>query len=126
VKWLALCAILLVACGGAGPALTPDDIESALTQAGAGGFDRGRTEEGSPVPQSYTDHATFTAYGKPGQYFLCDMKKNCDAIFAYFDALKALAGPYTYQSGSGRVVIQLNSGLLPDQARLVAGAIQGR
>jgi hypothetical protein len=28
-----------------------------------------------------------------GQFFICDTKKNCDAIYAYYHALKALAGP---------------------------------
>jgi hypothetical protein len=62
---------------------------------------------------------------KGGQYFICDTKQNCDAIFAYYDALKALAGPYTYQSGSGLVVVQLNSELTPDAAAKVADALKG-
>ncbi len=46
--------------------------------------------------------------------FVCDTKKNCDAIYAYFDALKGLAGPYLYQSPGGMVVVQMNSGLMPE------------
>jgi transcriptional regulator with XRE-family HTH domain len=79
-----------------------------------------------PVPKSYTAHQAFEVASvapKGGQVFTCDTKQNCDAIFAYFDALKALAGPYTYQSPGGTVVAQLNSGLKPDEAAKFAAAI---
>jgi hypothetical protein len=71
------------------------------------------------LPQSFTEQVGFTIPSlgdSGGQLFVCDTKKNCDAIFAYFDALKALTGPYLYQSPSGTVVVQLNSGLTPDEA----------
>ena len=79
---------------------------------------------GEAVPQSYTTHAKFMYEGKTGQAFICDTKKNCDAIYAYFDILKGLAGPYTYQSDSGLVVIQLNSSLTPEQGAAAAEAIK--
>lgn len=44
--------------------------------------------------------------------------------FPKYDALKALAGPYVYQSPSGTVVAQLNSGLTPDEAKKFEQAIQ--
>lgn len=55
---------------------------------------------------------------------MCDTKQNCDAIYAYFDALKAIAGPYLYQSDGGRVVLQLNSGLTPETAAKFAETIK--
>lgn len=121
MKWLIVPAVLLLfACGGS--ALTPASVEAALSGAGASSFQQKKAPE--TVPQSYTAHATFMVAGKTAQYFVCDTKKNCDALFAYFDALKALAGPYTYQSGSGLVVVQLNSGLAPAQARPIEQAVK--
>jgi hypothetical protein len=64
-------------------------------------------EASAPVPKSYIAHQAFeipSVAPKGGQFFVCDTKKNCDAIYAYYDALKALAGPYMYQSPSGTVV----------------------
>lgn len=61
---------------------------------------------------------------KGGQVFVCSTKQNCDAIYAYFDALKALAGPYLYRSPSGAVVAQLNSGLDAATADTFKAAIE--
>lgn len=80
-----------------------------------------------PVPRSYLERWVFTIPSvapKGGQLFVCDTKKNCDALYAYYDALKALAGPYTYQSGSGLIVVQLNSGLAPGDAEMFEAALQ--
>ena len=75
--------------------------------------------EGSVLPNVFDERLGF-AVGevspKGGQIFVCRSRQNCDALYAYFDALKALAGPYTYQSAGGTVVAQLNSGLTPDTA----------
>jgi hypothetical protein len=114
--------LLLTACVGT-PAPTPATVESALASAGASGF--AASKAGGTAPQSYTSHADFVIGDKGGQYFICDTKRNCDAIYAYFDALKALAGPYTYRSGGGLVVVQLNSELAPDAAAKIEAAIKG-
>jgi hypothetical protein len=79
----------------------------------------GERREGSPVPNSYKEHVEFVVNEvapRGGQVFVCDTKRNCDALYAYFDALVAIGGPYYYQSPSGTVVAQLNSGLTPDTA----------
>jgi len=76
-------------------------------------------EAGSPLPHSYDEWLRFTLSEiapKGGQVFVCRSKQNCDALYAYFDALKGLGGPYYYQSAGGTVVAQLNSGLTPDTA----------
>ena len=112
---------VLVACGGA-PAPTPATVEAALTAAGGSAFARGRID--GPVPQSYTDHADFMIGDKGGQYFICQDKDGCDALFAYYDALQFLAGPYLYRNQSGTVVVQLNSGLLPDEAAKYKDAVE--
>ena len=117
--------LALSACGGSGPP-TAQQVSEKLTAAGASKFYDEDVSKG-PVPQSFTAHQAFEVASvapKGGQYFVCDTKKNCDAIFAYFDALKALAGPYTYQSPSGTVVVQLNSGLKPDEAAKFEAAIK--
>lgn len=116
---LILIAVLLTSCGGT----PPPTIANVTAAIGAQNVREGAA--GATVPQSYTAHATFEVAGKPGQVFVCDTKRNCDAIFAYFDALKALAGPYTYQSGSGLVVVQLNSALTPTDAAKVEQAVKG-
>lgn len=43
--------------------------------------------------------------------------------FAYFDALKNIAGPYLYQSPNGKVVLQLNAGLTEETAKKLEQAI---
>jgi len=73
----------------------------------------------SPLPNSFSERLAFSIpeiAPKGGQVFICDTKKNCDALYAYFDLLKGLAGPYLYQSPNGKVVVQLNSGLSPQTA----------
>lgn len=82
----------------------------------------------SPLPNSYKEHFSFalpSVAPKGGQVFICAEKSHCDAIYAYFDALKALAGPYLYRSKDGLVVAQLNSGLTPDAAVKIGNVIDG-
>lgn len=125
MKRLLVFLFLLAACGGA-PALTGADVAGKLP-ALATDVRATALTEGAPVPHSFTEHWSFTIASvapRGGQFFVCDTKKNCDAIYAYFDALKALAGPYLYQSADGRVVMQLNSGLTPDQASSFEAAVK--
>lgn len=117
----------LVACGGAPAATTPQQVADALKTAGAMNIADEQIGADVPIPKSFTTHQAFIipALGdKGGQFFVCDTAKNCDAIYAYFDALKALAGPYHYKNKSGTVVVQLNSGLTPDQAKPFQQAIE--
>lgn len=116
----------LIACGGA-PAVTAQQVAEKLTAAGATNIHDEQIAANVPVPKSYIAHQAFeipSVAPKGGQFFVCDTKQNCDAIFAYYDALKALAGPYTYQSPAGTVVAQLNSGLKPDEAAKFEAAIR--
>jgi hypothetical protein len=81
----------------------------------------------TPVPRSFIAHRAFeipSVAPRGGQFFLCDTKRNCDAIYAYFDAFKALGGPYLFQSPGGTVVLQLNSGLTPDEAATYEAAVK--
>ena len=117
----------LCSCIGGSPAVTPAQVAEKFTAAGASNVHDETLPADAPVPKSYTAHQAFeiaSVAPKGGQYFVCDTKKNCDAIFAYYDALKALAGPYTYQSPSGTVVAQLNSGLTPDEAAKFEQAVK--
>lgn len=114
-------AMVLAACAtSAQPAtVTAQDVADKFVAAGVGVSDvkSGDVPDSASLPRSYQEHIEFIvaeATPRGGQIFVCDTKKNCDAIYAYFDALKALAGPYTYQSPSGLVVAQLNSGLSPE------------
>lgn len=126
---LALLALVLTlaACGGAPTGVTAQQITDALTAAGATNVRAEALAAEVPVPKSYTAHYVFEAPSvapKGGQVFVCDTKQNCDAIYAYYDALKMLAGPYLYQSPSGTVVAQLNNGLTPDEAAKFEQAIK--
>lgn len=119
--------LILIACGGA-PAPSIDQVSAALAATGATDIRNEPLAEGAPVPRSFTEHRVFTIDAvapKGGQVFICDTARNCDAIYAYFDALKALAGPYIYRAKSGLVVVQLNSGLTPDQAAPFERAVEG-
>jgi hypothetical protein len=81
----------------------------------------------SPVPNSYKEHLVLTLPSvapKGGQFFICEKREYCDALFAYFDALKGLAGPYLYRSKDGLVVAQLNSGLEPKAAEQVQTVVE--
>jgi hypothetical protein len=125
MKRLLVFVFFLAACGGA-PALTGADVAAKLPPA-ATDVKATPLTEGAPVPRSFTEHWSFTlapVAPRGGQFFVCDTKKNCDAIYAYFDALKGLAGPYLYQSPSGTIVMQLNSGLTPDQASSFEAAVK--
>src|SRR5690349_21613714 len=115
-RWIIIVAVFLVACGGAAPpsAVSGQSVIDAWNTAGLEVTDVQTPERDpeSPVPNSYQERVTFTigeVAPDGGQVFVCDTKQNCDAIFAYFEALTALAGPYLYQSPDGRVVAQLNS-----------------
>jgi len=117
-------ASLLAACGSGSSnsdSITAQVVIDKFNEAGLDvqDIEVGERDPDSPVPNSYQENLWFSipeVAPKGGQIFVCDTKKNCDALYAYFDALKALAGPYLYQSPSGTVVAQLNSGLTPDTA----------
>lgn len=123
--WL-LAALILASCGGA-PAATADQVAAALTAAGAVNVHAEAFRDEATVPRSFTDRQVFAIASiapAGGQFFVCDTKANCDAIYAYYAALKALAGPYLYQSPSGTVVVQLNSTLAPTEATKFEQAVK--
>jgi len=101
------------------PPLTGQAVIDKFNAAGLGVTDvrPEKREPDSPLPNSFQEYLGFAipeVAPKGGQVFVCDTKRNCDAIYAYFDALKSMAGPYLYQSPGGTVVVQLNSGLNPE------------
>jgi hypothetical protein len=123
---LILLAVLLVSCGGAPAAPTGQSVLDKFKAAGIA-ITPATPAGGDAIPKSYLERMSFTIDSiapAGGQVFICDTKKNCDAIYAYFDALKALAGPYLYQSPGGTVVAQLNSGLSPTEATKFDQVIQ--
>jgi len=128
ITTLVALTLLLAACGGAPAQATAEQITAALTAAGATNVRAEAMPADSPVPNSASAHYVFEVASvapKGGQVFVCATKQNCDAIHAYFDALKALAGPYLYRSPSGQVVAQLNSGLDATAAAAFEKALQG-
>ena len=121
-----LLAISLASCSS--ELLTAQDVIDEFIAAGLEVNDIKIEERDptSPLPNSFQERWSFSVSEvtpRGGQIFVCDTKENCDAIFVYFDALKALAGPYLYQSPSGLVVAQMNSGLHPETAASFAEVI---
>ena len=124
---ITLLILVLAACGGAPATVTAQQVIDKFKAAGlevenphAPTF-----QAGSPFPQSFKEGISFDlpslkaadASEPPhGAVLVCDTKKNCDAIYAYLDALKGLLGPYYYQSASGTVVATLDSTMKADQA----------
>lgn len=115
---IAVCLLLLVACGA-----SPPTAQSIVDQFKAAGLEvenphTPKFADNSPFPRSFSDGLVFDmpSYGlrnngepRHGAVLVCASKKNCDAIYTYYDALKGLLGPYYYQSASGTVVVQLDS-----------------
>ena len=124
--------LTLFGCGGSPAAtLAAQNVVDAIKAAGipVANVQPGTVPDGSPLPRSFKENLTFDATGltpnnKGGQVFVCDTKQNCDAIYAYFNALKALAGPYLYQSPDGRVVAQIDSGMKAEDAAKIEAAIK--
>lgn len=109
--------------------ITSDEVVAALQKAGAGitAVKPIPRDPSSPRPNSFRENFAFTLPSvapKGGQFFICDTRKYCDAIFSYYDALKGLAGPYLYRSKDGLVVFQLNSGLEPKVAEQIKSTIR--
>ena len=126
---VALAVLVLVACGGetAPGVLTADSVVAQFKAAGLPieSVKPGIRPAKSTLPNSYKEYDVLTTNGKDAGLFVCDTKANCDALYAYFDALKALAGPYLYQSKDGLVVLQMNSGLAPDHAAKFGEVVKG-
>lgn len=133
-RFISALVLFLVACGGGAPALTGQTVLDRFKSAGLEVENVREHERDTtvPIPNSYTDWYEFTipsagqmesGKGRGAQVFTCDTKQNCDAIYAFFDAAKALAGPYLYQSADGRVVLQMNGELTPDVAAKYQAAL---
>jgi hypothetical protein len=117
--------VALLLCNQA-VAVTGNEVIDAFKAAGIEVVDAKNVTEDTqksegPLPKSFRENWVFVnktlKNGKGGQIFICDEKKYCDAIYAYFDVLKGMAGPYLYQSKDGLIVAQINSGHLPDSAK---------
>jgi hypothetical protein len=126
--------LILVACGSA-PTMTAAQVVDQFRAAGleAENPHAPQFKEGSPFPRSFTDGVVFDlptlgrdSKGVPlhGSLLMCDTKKNCDAIYAYLDAFKAILGPYYYQSDGGRAVLSLDSKMTPDVAAKYAAIVK--
>ena len=122
-----LTALLLTACSPSAPP-TAQDVLAKITESGVqiNDITPGTRDPNSPLPNSYQEHYVFSIpeiAPKGGQIFICDTSKNCDALYAYFESLSALGGPYYYQSPNGLIVAQLNSGLSANTAGQIESII---
>ena len=117
----------LSACADEKP--TQESLVSAMQASGVEINDVRALERdpNSPLPHSFTTNFAFSipeVAPKGGQAFICEEKKLCDPLYAYFDALKGLGGPYYYQSSKGLVVLQLNKGLTPETAKKLEKSLE--
>ena len=82
-----------------------------------------------PLPDTYVERWEFVVAEvapKGGQIFICEQKTDCDVLINYFTMLRFLAGPNLFQSPSGLVIAQLNSGLSPETAAKFKAVIYSR
>lgn len=127
---MGLAALMLVGCGSSeAEPVTSAGLLSALTAAGVeySNAEHPERDPSSPLPNSYKEHLVIalpSVAPKGGQFFICEKKEYCDALYSYFDALKAFAGPYIYRSKNGLVVAQLNSGLESAAAEQVQAVVE--
>ena len=124
-----LVLFLLAACeGSATPtAVTTQRVAQVLQTAGATNVHDQALPRDTPMPRGFTGHKAFEIASiapKGGQFFICQTKPDCDAVFAYFDALKGQVGPYLYQSPNGTAVVLLDSGLAPGEAAKYEAAVK--
>lgn len=120
----------LVGCSASGEPVTKDGLVAALKDADLGIIEV--TEEdpskGGMVPGGYQHHLSIVleeVAPKGGQFFICDETSTCDQVKGYFDSLANLAGPHRYQSTSGHVVAQLNSGVSQETADRIVTVLDG-
>jgi hypothetical protein len=106
--------LALVACGKtAMPTLDAQSVLDAFGSANLGVTNVATPAGDDTVPESYTEHLTFTipdVGSVGGQVFVCETRQKCEAIYAHFTTL---AEPYIYRGADGRVIVQLDRGLNP-------------
>jgi hypothetical protein len=107
--WIGILVYLLTGCSSSNQ-LSGQDVINKFNRAGLDVQDVHPevSEPGSPLPNSYKERLAFSipeVAPEGGQVFICDKKRDCNALYAYFDALKAQAGPYLYQSPNGKIVV---------------------
>lgn len=114
-----LFALLLLGCNAAEP-VTAQEVFDRFVAAGLDvTAEEPEETTGGMMPKSFKERFLFSVpevAPRGGQILVCDTKRNCDALVAYLGAWLAVVGPYVYQSPSGLVVVQINSGLTPDHA----------
>lgn len=123
---IVLSVITLSACGGE-KEITQEELITTLKSSGVTINDIKDLKNDEFITKGFKYRFSFSipeVAPQGGQAFICDEKKYCDPIYEYFDSLKALAGPYLYQSPTGKIVLQLNSGLELETARKLEKAIQ--
>lgn len=110
--------------------VTTDSVVSALRSTGVeinDVKDLPKNTDNSPLPKSYKERFSFSVPDiapKGGQAFICEDKKMCDPLFAYFDKFKAFGGPHFYQSPKGVVVLQLNESMPYEKAKKLEKALE--
>ena len=128
-----LSLFILVSCGenSQEPKISAEQVIEKFKRSGIELTDikQEKRDPNGSLPNSYRDRWSFIDVklnnGSGGQVIVCDEKSHCDAIYAYFDALKALAGPYLYRNSTGTIILQLNSGHSPESAKRYQTIVSG-
>ena len=89
-----LSGLLLAACGD--KAITSEDLVSTMKASGVEINDVKDLKNDKFMVQGFKERFAFSipeVAPKGGQAFICEKKEQCTPVFAYFDALKNIAGP---------------------------------
>ncbi|BFU65364.1 hypothetical protein [Rodentibacter abscessus] len=119
-----LSGLFLTACGD--KPITTEDLVSTMKASGVEINDVKDLKNDSFMMQGFKERFSFSipeVAPKGGQAFICEKKDECTPVFAYFYALRNLAGPHLYQSPNGKVVLQLNIDLTEETAKKLEQAI---
>jgi hypothetical protein len=118
---------LLAACGGGTPVVTAQGVLDQFRAAGLGIENIRPASDLPPVKETYREALVFTTPSlgdKGGTVFVCEKKAYCDRIFLYYDDDPGYIG-HIYRLPSGTVVVQLDSGLKPDEVAKFETAVKG-
>jgi len=123
--------LFLISCGKkedvAIQRLGTQEVLAALKNAGATNIKQQERETESMRSNAFREAYDFEiseVSPKGGQVIFFDDPSHGESMFAYYDALKAIAGPYLYITADNTILLQMNSGLKPETAKKFAKILE--
>ena len=107
---------------------TSNDVIGSLEELGALEVKDITSEEMGMMKAPFKQRFSFileSVKPKGAQLFICENKADGDAIFTYYDALKAFGGTNLFQSKDGKLVLQMNSEVEKEEAEKFKAKIEG-